>query len=337
MYTFNPADGSESSSIDYANSTLHIYHKDWWGIKSAALLLPGHKYEIGAFDPKPDPDVLYEIMVDNDIRYVFFQGFSLNAAGLLDELWEKTKNDVNYSAVAHVSAAQFDNQFELDMLSEMAHRKAQGMLKEVFSVKPGFSSAIDFCNPHLLVNSFPKIKRESRIKRDYSIGFIPLTRGLRKNMQANHLGLIRSDNYTKIISSISDSCFINTVDDSKVEYLGFISPHIVSKLLMKAGLVMNVTLVECQPMVFNEACAAGVPCLTGPLFLPFAAKHELRGLTEIREADNVKKITQYADNIYGLWKADAKGLTQICHDYVDTVRRLSIESYAEAINIMLEK
>ncbi|WP_029922806.1 hypothetical protein [Nevskia soli] len=315
---------------DVFSKTLHIYHKEWWGIKSATLVLPGHKLEIPANSPV-DIRIADKILATRGIRYVFFQGYSHNAADLAEHISAFLGASVKMAVVTHVSVAQFDNQFEIDMLSLMMNQKKRGILKALFSVKPNFHTTCEAVEPLLLVNALPAWAVELPDVRTVDAAFIPLARGLRKNLHANHIALCRSS-YSTVFSSQHGGDLLDIIDHKKVQYLGFIPPSHIRQIMGRVGLVLNVTLIECQPMTFNEAVSVGTPCLTGPLFLPFMAKHPLRELTEILEPDNVELIRVHAERIKQLWWHDHDGVVDMCRDYHEQVQRASAESYLLAVS-----
>jgi hypothetical protein len=306
---------------------VHVYHQEWWGIRSATELLPGWSLAISA-SQSLDVKALYREISKVSPRFVVFQGYSQNAADAAEYLYQSSRREYEIHVVTHVSAAQFDNQFEVDMLAVMLHQKRRRVVKKLWSVKPGFSHACDGFEQHLLINTAPGWE-ETFGARETSAALIPLTRGLRKNMQANHIALCRSS-YKTIFSSLESADLRGIVDDTKIIHLGHIPQKTVKNLMASVGLVANVTLIECQPMVFNEAISVATPCLTGPLNLPFLSNHPLRQLTEIREPDNIKLIISKAEEIKDLWQSAKNALPSMCRDYHSKIREISAESYAEA-------
>ncbi len=217
---YRPPDQFEAqkySGLD--KKILHIYHQEWWGIRSATELLPGWSLAIGAAHHL-DVKALYQEIAKVSPHFIVFQGYSKNAADAAEYLFQSSRREYEIHIVTHVSAAQFDNQFEVDMLAIMLHQKRRGVVRKLWSVKPGFSFACDGFEAHLLINTAPSWE-ESKTVRESSAALIPLTRGLRKNMQANHIALCRSS-YKTIFSSLESADLRGIVDDTKIIHLGHI-------------------------------------------------------------------------------------------------------------------
>ncbi|MGY2052750.1 hypothetical protein [Methylobacterium sp. JK268] len=321
--TFRPLNEVERGAYDWdVSGVLHIFHSHWWGIRSATELLPGWKMGIepeGPFDSAP----VISFIKENDIQRVVFQGYSNNAQELAEHISASCRNVRSY-AVSHVSAAQFDNQFEIEMLDVMVRQKRRGVITDLLSVKPNFNSVCPDFSEHLIINSAPQpFLQPDKVKHS---ALIPLTRGLRKNMQVNHLAMLATS-CQAIFSTLTSGDFRTLADDSRVTYLGHIPNKYVMEIMRHVSLVSAVTLIECQPMVANEAIAVGTPCLTGPLNLPFCADHELRRLTEIPEPDNIRLVASRAETLMEMWDHQRKYLSDLCEDYHREVVRLSNESY----------
>ncbi|CAN7646609.1 hypothetical protein LJR257_004751 [Ensifer adhaerens] len=306
---------------------LHIYHTEWWGIRSATELLPGATIGISAYSPFERKRVLDEIR-QRGIAQVVFQGYSQNAADLAEYLHTSRNHQFEINVVTHVSPAQFDNQFEIEMLAIMVNQKQRGVVDRLWSVKPGFDGTCREFESLLLVNTLPPWRLNSK-ERQTSAALIPLTRGLRKNMQANHIALANSS-YDVIFSTLHSADLMGIANEAKIRFIGHVPQTVVRDIMGAVGLVSNVTLIECQPMVFNEAVSVGTPCLTGPLYLPFCSDHPLRELTEIREPDNVRKIRSKAEEIKSLWQENPGRISEMCQDYHQLVTVLSAETYTEA-------
>lgn len=327
-YAFRRANPLEAAVYGgFEERILHVYHMEWWGIRSATELLPGASIGISAHAPTHPQEVL-RVIAENNITQVVFQGYSQNAADIAEYLHASRGLRFGIHVVTHVSPAQFDNQFEIDMLAMMIGQKRRKVIDRLWSVKPNFSETSKEFEDHLLVNTLPPWRSTTK-ERQVSAALIPLTRGLRKNMQANHIALA-SSTYDVVFSTLDSADLRGVVDESKIRFIGHIPQSVVRDIMGSVGLTSNVTLIECQPMVFNEATSVGTPCLTGPLYLPFCNDHPLRKMTEIREPDNVRAIRSKAEEIKALWEASPDLITDMCRDYCDQVTVLSAESYIEA-------
>lgn len=307
---------------------LHMYHKEWWGIRSATECLPGWRLMINADGENDLKKIEQEIRRVNP-TVIFFHGYSYNAADISEYLRKIFKKNIYIDIVTHVSVAQFDNQFEIDMISIMYQQKQSGVIDKLWSVKPGFSYTCSQFEKLLLVNTAPAWEGQVQ-EREISAAMLPLTRGLRKNMQANHIAFVQSS-YDVIFSSLERVDLSGIIDERKIVKIGHIPQKNTREIMRSVGLVSNVTLIECQPMVFNESISVGTPCLTGPLYLPFCYDHPLRKITEIREPDNVKLIIERAETIKDYWLSDSKYMISLCKDFHNKVVSLSAETYAQSV------
>lgn len=319
------------------DNVLHIYHEEWLGIRSATEALRGHLFLVNSEADSDVPQYFSELvrMIERyEIEYIFFQGFSVVSELLASKLKRAFSNGIKISAVTHCSPAQFDHQFEIDMIARMIKLKHDNVLSALFSVKDSFSDAVEEFSNLLLINDIPDIPEVLKGKRDVSLAYIPLARGLRKNAHSNHIALIKAEKVKRIISTVSELGLNSVLESPKVIHSAPLSPSVSRRMYSQVGLVANVTLIECQPMVFNESLAAGTPCLTGPLYLPFLKKHELRSLTEIQQPDSIKKISAAADTIIELWQESENVFLEIISDYRFELKKLSKQSYLDALSVV---
>ena len=111
---------------------LHIAHRDWHGIRQATAYVPGHKLLIpagGGLD-EADFEAIERQVSELGITRAVFQGYSNQADALALRLAATCGPDLRLYAITHVTPAQFDNYFEMEMLRhDPASRLRQAPLR----------------------------------------------------------------------------------------------------------------------------------------------------------------------------------------------------------------
>jgi hypothetical protein len=102
------------------------------------------------------------------------------------------------------------------------------------------------------------------------------------------------------------------------------------ELMATMDLVLNVTTIDCHPMVDLEALAVGTPSVRGPLFLDGLEDHPYVGLTSV---DNPMSVEDVARCIRNVLERDESELRGLMNDYTENLRDLSMNRYREFLEI----
>ena len=317
------------------DGVMHVYDRHWHGIRSATGCLPGrklgisHKKHLDGSELRHIEGLIYKW----GIRTICYQGYSDTADELVKIIHESLGNDIRQYCITHVTSVQFENHFEMHMLAKMTARLREGKLRGLGSVKPGFNSV---CPPFwsgTIVNLPPAMKRSIPTLRAPDTVLIPLENSWRKNLYTNVLAAYAVPEVARILT-VNLPSFLDEVSQSmKLRVIGFQAPQVLLGYMASSGLVMNVTLAECQPMSQLEALAVGTPCLTGPLGLAGFSDHPLGKLTEVAVLDNPAEISPYISTIMRLWKSDPDQLAEMIADFLEMRVAAGINSYREFLEI----
>lgn len=334
--SFNdPRDLRLSHEHDQLRNVLHIFDADWHGIRSATGCLPGHKLAITHKRKLMGDEIRHieGLIVRHGIRAICYQGYSHTADDLVTILSRTFSGYCRQYAVTHVTSAQFEHMFEMDMLSLMAARKREGMLRNLGSVKPDFHFVCPSFSPILLVNLAPRLQRTPRVLRVPTSAFVPVENTWRKNLYTSILALERADAIERIFTVNEPSKLETVTPLKKVELVGYQSKVNLLGYMASCGLVMNTTLAECQPMTQLEALAVGTPTLTGPLLLGELSEHPLGKLTEMHSLDNPRELVEPVERIVSIWKNDPSEINEMIADNLALRRKLSFDSYLEFLEL----
>ncbi len=220
------------------------------------------------------------------------------------------------------------------MLREMLALRNAGVLWRIGSVKPGFQTTVPGIEGPLLVNAPPAIAPVGATgARDVSAVLIPVENTWRKNLYVNVLAALAAPEVRRVYAVNEPSGLEQIVGLERLKLVGFMRPPELVEFMATVAAVLNVTLVECQPMTKLEAAAAGTPCLTGVLGLPGLEDHPFTRLTETEWTDRPDLIADSISRIAGLWRSAPGELEAMAADWCDLLRRRCLSSYEEFLEV----
>ncbi|WP_237770828.1 hypothetical protein, partial [Pseudomonas citronellolis] len=117
---------------------------------------------------------------------------------------------------------------------------------------------------------------------------------------------------------------------TKVKKVGYRDHASMLELMATMDIVLNVTTIDCHPMVDLEAMSVGTPCVRGPLFLDGLENHPYVRLTAI---DNPMSVEDVARCIAQVLDTGERELVDLMDDYKRQLHELSAQRYAEFLAI----
>lgn len=308
----------------------HIFHQNWHGIRSAAGVQPGHKVAIPLQRPLSKGDLMKLVMRLEEwgIRKAVFHGFSdtaeralrmVRAAGIECYLvWHG-----NLSQLAWKPEAQF---FERAM-TVCRH----GIVRRVHMMKSGMGMVFPRAYEPMLLNCPPITNRRRLIpafSANRKIALVPAFPDIRKNLHSSLLGAALS-------SSIEEILYYGKLhggmpEIARCKRVPYTGHHNHIAFLHDIDVSVNVTTIDCHPMVDMEALGAGAMVLSGPLFLDALTAHPFTALSVIANPFNVREIGKRLDFLSSM---DNPELQAIMSDYASEITRVSRERYAEFLNL----
>ncbi|MEY8174954.1 MULTISPECIES: class I SAM-dependent methyltransferase [Burkholderia] len=324
----------------YANSdtrfdrVCHIFHNDWMGIRSAVGALPGYKLAIPSSTgiPVHEIEVIMQRLHDHAIEKIVLHGISDSMYALTRALADNGF-DEQY-LVWHGTTAQWVWEDER-RYAQMAIRMArEGRVKRFSAIRRGLGPIVGERNfAPQLVNMPPKVDNGQVRRRPPRSGsysaLAPSWNDLRKNLATNVLA-------AHTVKSV-DSIYVVAKDfelpkwiSTKVKKVGYRDHASMLELMATMDIVLNVTTIDCHPMVDLEAMSVGTPCVRGPLFLDGLENHPYVRLTAI---DNPMSVEDVARCIAQVLDTGERELVDLMDDYKRQLHELSAQRYAEFLAI----
>jgi glycosyltransferase involved in cell wall biosynthesis len=104
----------------------------------------------------------------------------------------------------------------------------------------------------------------------------------------------------------------------------------IYNLLKATDILLNVSVIDCQPMTNLEALAFNVPSLSGPLFLNELSRYEYTKITTVDNPLNTYEISKKIDD---LLKIPINDMNEIMMNYSTGLKKIALKRYAEFLEI----
>lgn len=313
-------------------TVLHIFDAHWHGIRSATGCCPGHKLAI-SHETGLDGEAyrhIYGIISKYGITHIVYQGFSWVGHELALNLKKEFGEAINIFVVTHVTSAQFENHFEMQMQSALIDGKKRGLFAGLGSVKPHFDSVVPDYFSEVIVNYAPNVAPNSRpFAVDTSAIFVPIENSWRKNLYSNLIAAAPLDEVENIYAVNWPTGLDQMFDLSKLRLTSYKKGMDLFSFMGAVGALLNVTLAECQPMTQLEALAMGTPCLTGPLRMDDFANDPLCALTESEILDNPYYIRKALKELLNMRQNHTEELAGMIDDHLTRRHAIATQRYAD--------
>jgi hypothetical protein len=113
---------------------------------------------------------------------------------------------------------------------------------------------------------------------------------------------------------------------NKIMFKKYVSREGTFQLMAMSSLCLNVSVIDCHPMVNIEAQSLGRPCIRGPLFLDVIEDHPYVRLTSVNDVTSVAEIRDRIDAVLALPPDEREGLTR---DYQGQSDAVAFARYAD--------
>lgn len=319
------------------DKVVHVVHAEWHGIRKATAYCPGQKLLIPGEEDLEDAEIesIAERLSELGITRIVFQGYSKNADRLALHLRALFDPSVQLYAVTHVTTAQFDHVFEMEMQSLLFTRRRYNTLSGLGSLKPAFHKAFPEYWPQTLLNFAPSVDRSVFMKSPGGLreAYVPLDVGWRKNLYTNALGCALSEKIARVSVTNFPTGLEALADVSKLRLVGFLRGDALLSKMATSDVVVLGTFAECQPTTQLEALAVGTPVLTGPLGLDEFAGDPLCDLTQMTILDNPAEITASLDRLLDVIDSDDAEISQMIDAHLAKRHKLAFERYADFLQL----
>jgi SAM-dependent methyltransferase len=333
-YLWNAARDTELAHRDSRfGRVCHVFHQEWFGIRAAAGALPGNKLAITADRVLSVGDItaISRLLRDAGVDRLVMHGFSVAM-----EAFIRAIREVGFShlyLVWHGAAAMwvFDGERQLAQAALRLVRK--GIIRRMQCMRRGLDQIIGprAFSP-LLLNVAPNLPPShlppGKTKKKMTV-FSPSWNLLHKNLVTGLLAAQANDRVGEFWTMARD-LVLDAQLSSKLRVLSPRSGLAMLETMRSADLLSNVSIVDCHPMVDQEALAVGVPCLRGPLFLDALEDHPYVRATQIANPLSVADVSTGMSRVFDIPRDEMKGMIE---DYAHKIRAVSFERYVEFLEL----
>ena len=158
---------------------------------------------------------------------------------------------------------------------------------------------------------------------------VPGANDWRKNLHCNALGAAMSRNVSSIMY-YAKNVQLPFPQSKKLSHVNFVDRSSTLRLMALCMCSMNVSLVECHPMVNLESEAVGTPCLRGPLNLDVLEDHPYVRLANVSDPTNPFEIRDGIDRVAAVPTAEMR---EMISDYLNEINQVSLTRYREFLEI----
>lgn len=308
----------------------HIFHQNWHGIRSAAGVLPGHKVAIPVHRSLHARDIGHIIAQLDEwkIDKAIFHGFSLEAEKVLRAV---ASASIPCYLVWHGNLSQLVWEPEVDYFELALRACKRGQFRRAHMIKANMGDVFQRSYEPMLLNSPPvthQVRLVPAFAAKHRIALVSAHTDIRKNIHSNLVGAALSKSIHDVLYYGKIRGIIPAIQRCKrIRYAGH-DKHIA--LLHNVDASVNVTTIDCHPMVDLEALGAGAFALTGPLFLDALQKHPYTQLSEIRNPFDVREIAARLNHVSEMNNSE---LQAVMSDYSQKLAGISHDRYAEFLGL----
>lgn len=314
-------------------NVLHVFQQQWVGIRAAAGSLPGRKLAIGAERDVPSSVMRQQVHNIEELApsRIVIHGMSDTMKTMVEMLFAKGWRDKLF-VVLHGATAQWFSEAEFNYAVQCLELARYGKIAKLHVMKPGFDFPDARLYRPMLFNLSPHLPEFDALpEMDAHVDkvLIPGWSGWRKNIQANALAAALSERVAEVWAFGADLKLPDPAQQ-KIRIIPFRSREQTFHLMRSAALTMNVSLVDCHPMVQVEAQALGAMCLRGPLFLDALEDHPYVQATSVADVNSIIDIRTAVDRALAMPRCERAELAQ---DYQRASDAVAAQRYREFLEI----
>ncbi len=208
----------------------------------------------------------------------------------------------------------------------------QGRFRRAHMLKGGMEDIFPSTYEPMLLNS-PPITGRGRLlpafAGEHTIALVPAFTDIRKNLHTSLVGAALSCSINEVLhyANVRGAIPLLKRRCRRIPYTGH-DRHLA--FLHDVDVSVNVTTIDCHPMVDLEALAAGAMVVTSRLFLDALEKHPFTTLSTIENTFSAKDISNRLDYLRTMGNGELKG---IIANYVEQLTAVSRERYGEFLEL----
>lgn len=306
----------------------HVFHQQWFGMRSAAGALPGAKLAVSADHAIGSGDVerIAEELNARNLTKVVVHGFSDTMAMLCRAL--AAASGVSIHLVWHGAPVMWVWEAERRLFFRAKELLDSGVVRRMHVMRHGNEGLLGARGwRRQLLNMPPRLAVGRKLQRRSSGLTVvsPSWNLIHKNVYTNLYAALLSPNVDKVWVLARD-IEVPLEYRRRIEVLPTLDQAAMLETMRLADIVCNVSLVDCHPMVDLEALAARTPCLSGPLYLDTMEGHEYVRMTRVDNVLSMDAIRERIDAIAGI---DQTVLMDAMADYHAGIVREAADRYLE--------
>ncbi|MBS7695765.1 MULTISPECIES: class I SAM-dependent methyltransferase [unclassified Chelatococcus] len=310
---------------------LHVFHKEWFGIRAAAGALPGRKLALSA-EPV-NGRVLRETVraiLAAGVQRIVFHGFSENTPAIVEGLAGQGFGERMF-LVHHGGTTQWINNRERHYAFGVIDLLRRGRLRKAHFMRPGFDFPVCGLFRPLLFNLSPQHGASDCFRSDPlpATVFAPGWAGWIKNVSTNVLGAALSPSVEKIWVYAEDLALPPPLD-AKLQHIQFRDREDTFRRMAASQMCLNASLIDCHPVVNLEAQSLGRPCIRGPLFLDALEDHPYVRLTQVDDVSAATEVRAAIERVLDIPRDEREHLTR---DYQAQSNAIAIDRYREFLEL----
>jgi len=311
----------------WSRTVLHVYHQGYLGVRAAAAALPGRKLAIGETGSPREAADIVRLLQSSGASRVVFHGMS-EIMKATAEATERLCPQLRLFGVYHGNLAQWAYAPERVDAARFLELDATGVYERSHILKPGADQLLRSPSPHLLVNSAPRVDVRTSEATASAVAFLPGSDNVRKNLYTNVVAadLARSVDNIWHYADLSDSPRLLR-NSRRLTYRG---PDRHMNYVRAARIVLNVTVIDCHPMVDLEANVVGVPSLHANYRLGVLDQHPAELRQQVSDPTNVDEVVAKIESTLGRQSSTVRDEVA---DFAELMTAESIRRYEEFLGL----
>jgi len=315
----------------YFSDTLMIFTQQWVGIRAATGSFPARKLAVSKDTSWSLAEFrrIFDLVQRLGIKRLIAQGGSTATLDLLVALRSEMPELV-IVGVWHGTLAAWSSDEERQLSSRFLQLADVGVFDRIALLCSGMHLLNRRAVSYLVPNMPPTVsvaRLRKPIDAKPASSLFASWNNHWKNMYTNLVGASASSAIGRVYS-YADGHLPGELAEKvqKLDYRGRRENFIQMSLV---DIVLNVSIVDCHPMIELEALAVGTPVLRGQLDLDFGEDHDFARTMTVASALDASAIRNRIDYVSGITPGE---LSEMTEDYRRLVAATSLERYGRLLS-----
>ena len=326
-----PTDTEYAHRSEAFDRVLHVFHRQWLGIRAAAGSLPGMKLAIDDRGKLGVADITASAatIASRRVSRIVIHGTSPNMVELVRKLAARGLAQSIF-IVYHGNITQWCSEQERQFVFSAIDLVRSGSARKLHFMKAGNDIPGLPSSRQLLLNMSPVVPHHyAQATRSSNYVLVPGTPGWRKNLFCNALGAAMAPEVERVLHFARDLALPEPFR-SKLERIEYVDRRTTLRLMASCIATLYVSVVECHPMVNLESEAVGTPCLRNSLFLDALEDHEYVRLVEVSDFANPAEVCERLQRVTSVKRTE---MVDLIRDYLSQLNTTAMQRYADFLEL----